>query len=137
MKVQILGTGWPTRAKWVGMWRGLRTREHVYARFHDGRRLLFDRTVDPLEMDNLAQDKEHSELVAKMEARLQGWLAETGDPFDTGSRLPVTDMLDLGQAFSHNYWLDHAPRAYADAIRGNDSRFATGEKDHGPVTFNW
>ena len=88
-------------------------------------------------MNNLAEDPAYASVAAEMERRLQRWLEETRDPFDTGERLPPTGVLDLGQAFSHNHWLEKAPPEYAAAIRGNDQRFQTGEKEHGPVFFNW
>lgn len=53
---------------------------------------------------------------AAMEARLQQWIAETDDPFETGRRLPVTDMLDLGQRFTNEDWYDQAPKGYMEAL---------------------
>ena len=32
--LQNCGTGWPDRERWVGLWRGVRTHTHVYARWH-------------------------------------------------------------------------------------------------------
>jgi arylsulfatase A-like enzyme len=116
--LQILGPGWPPRTKWVGLWRGLRTERYVYARWHDrdGMRLLFDRAEDPLEMTNLIDDPAHAALAAQMEERLRARIAEVDDPFDTGQRLPVTEMLDLGQTFISDRWVDQAPQAYVRAI---------------------
>ena len=121
--LQILGPGWPTRTKWVGLWRGVRTHRYVYARWKDrgGMRLLFDREEDPLEMHNLIDEPEHAQLADEMEERLQEWIRETGDTFDTGERLPVTEMLNLGQVFIDERWYDHAPREYAVSIRENES----------------
>ncbi len=104
--LQILGHGWPNRHKWVGFWRGVRTPRYTYARWKDpeNRSMLFDREKDPFELNNLSGEKEHAALEAELEARLQRWMKETGDPFDTGERDPVTGMLLLGQKFTHPKW---------------------------------
>lgn len=116
--LQILGTGWPDRVEWVGLWRGVHTKEFTYARWKvpNQRRVLFDRIADPDEMNNVVDDPKYSDVVKEYEARLQDWLAATGDPFDTGKRLPQTGMLDLGQMFIHDKWLKQAPAEYAQAI---------------------
>jgi len=104
--LQQMGEGWPRRGRWVGFWRGVRTDRWVYARWKDGEvgPLLFDRASDPEEMKNLAGRPEHGETQSQLEARLQRWLAETGDPFDTGERDPKTGMLLLGQEFNDDRW---------------------------------
>ncbi len=128
--LQILGTGWPHRMSWTGLWRGLRTRSHLYARWHDlgAKRVLYDLRADPLEMTNLIGDPAAADLAEAMEARLARWIAETGDPFDTGPRMIQTGMLDLGQALisrkSHG-WL---PKAYAKALEPNYAKFKTGDR---------
>lgn len=132
--LQMLGPGWPTRTKSVGLWRGVRTHRYTYARWKDcgGKRVLFDREKDPLEMRNLTDDaayaEEYAEVAEWMETHLQKWIEETGDPFDTGRRLPVTEMLDLGQAFSTVRWHQHAPREYVACIEKNYLNFRTGEQ---------
>jgi arylsulfatase A-like enzyme len=116
--LQILGPGWPTRTKWVGLWRGVRTHKYTYARWidYDGKRVLFDRESDPLEMVNLAADAAYKDIVEQMETLLKRWIAETNDPFETGARLPVTEMLDLGQVLSSKEMHEHAPKQYAASI---------------------
>ena len=115
---QILGPGWPNRIRTVGLWRAVRTAEFTYARWHDrdGLRMLFDREKDSIEMNNLADDAKYAVVVERMEVRLQQWLEETEDPFDIGKRLPVTNMLDLGQVFTSFDMHRRAPRDYAAAI---------------------
>ncbi len=96
--LQILGPGWPNRGEWVGCWRGLRTRRWTYARWIEtGDVWLFDRENDPYEMNNLAGDPKHGKTQKEMEERLQRWMKETDDPFDTGERDPETGILSLGQ----------------------------------------
>jgi arylsulfatase A-like enzyme len=132
--LQILGPGWPTRSKWLGLWRGVRNRDYLYARWKDlgGRRLLIDLKRDPAELDNLIDNPEYAEAASRMERLLQTWIEKTRDPFDTGKRLPDTDMLDLGQAFTTNRWLSKAPTAYAQAIADNHRNFTTGEQESDP-----
>lgn len=104
--LQNMGPGWPHRGQWVGHWRGVRTEDWVYARWHDDERepMLFDLKNDPSELTNLAGRNEYAAIQQRMEARLQRWIAETHDPFDTGPRDPKTGMLDLGQEFTNDKW---------------------------------
>jgi arylsulfatase A-like enzyme len=104
--LQILGPGWPHRGRWIGLWRGVRTDRYVYARWHNPDQYqqgiwLFDRETDPYEMRNLAGNKDYVDIESKMEARLQKWMRDTEDPFDTGEREADTHMLKLGQKFIH------------------------------------
>jgi len=119
--LQILGPGWPSRTKWLGLWRGVRTHQYTYARWKDrgGMRVLYDLKKDPLEMRNLMGNPEYAEVEQQMEKRLQRWIRETNDPFDTGKRLPVTEMLDLGQVFSTERWYRDAPKEYARAVKNS------------------
>ena len=55
-------------------------------------------------MTNLAGRPEHAEIQRQLEQRLQQWMADTGDPFETGARDPATGMLCLGQTFTHAKW---------------------------------
>jgi hypothetical protein len=104
--LQILGPGWPHRGDWVGFWRGLRTDRWVYARwFNNAEVWLFDRDNDPFEMTNLAGSAEYSAIQQQLEQRLQRWITETEDPFDTGDRDPATGMLCLGQEFTHEKYI--------------------------------
>jgi len=103
--LQILGPGWPHRGGWVGFWRGLRTDRWVYARWLNNEDVwLFDREKDPFEMANLAGSPEHKEIQVRLEQRLQQWIRDTDDPFETGERDPTTGMLCLGQTFTHEKW---------------------------------
>ncbi len=65
---------------------------------------LFDRGNDPLEMSNLAGEPEHRETQRQLEKMLARWMAETGDPFETGKRDPSNNMLQLGQEFANERW---------------------------------
>ena len=81
-----------------------------------------------MEMHNLMGNPEYAQVAQQMEERLQKWIEETNDPFDIGRQLPVTEMLDLGQAFSTKRWHQTAPKEYARAIEGNYLNFRTGEQ---------
>ena len=85
----------------------MRTERWVYARWKDDTKgpWLFDRENDPDEMKNLAGKQEHAEIQRDLEARLQKWIAETNDPFESGERGPK-GMLRLGQEFVSERWKD-------------------------------
>lgn len=104
--LQILGPGWPHRGKWVGFWRGVRTHDWVYARWHQNEYgpLLFNRKEDPYEMTNLANDPEYKDIQSTLEKRLEKWISDTEDPFDVGPRDPETGLLELGQIFNHEMY---------------------------------
>jgi arylsulfatase A-like enzyme len=107
--LQILGPGWPHRGLWVGFWRGVRTPRWTYARWFGSADVwLFDRRNDPYEMKNLAGDPEYGAIRQQMEQRLQEWMQDVGDPFETGVRDRETGMLELGQRFTHAKWRAHA-----------------------------
>jgi len=102
--LQILGSGWPYRSERVGLWRGLRTERWVYARWLKGQVWLFDRDNDPDEMNNLADLAEYKDIQDKLERRLQKWMEDTNDPFETGNRFPNSNILNIGQEFLHEKW---------------------------------
>ena len=97
--LQILGLGWPDRLKWVGYWRGVRTKRWVYARWRNNSKLLFDCENDPYEMNNLAGKEEYAEIQSELEGRLKKWISDTEDPFETGKRNSI-GMLEIGQKLS-------------------------------------
>ena len=103
--LQNMGVGWPNRDEFTGFWRGVRTRRHMYARWLNDEQpaLLFDVVEDPCEMTNLADSADHAAVRAEMEGRLQRWIAETKDPFETGER-GAKGMLVLGQEFAGDRW---------------------------------
>lgn len=64
-------------------WRALRGRRYTYALERSPRReLLFDNARDPYQMENLADDPEHSELTARLRRRLQQRMDELNDRFE-------------------------------------------------------
>ena len=101
-----MGPGWPYRGDWVGMWRGVRTARYTYARWHEDEYgpMLFDREQDPAEMRNLVSVPEYGSVVTEMEQRLQRFMRESGDPFETGPRDPKTGILQIGQSFANERW---------------------------------
>jgi arylsulfatase A-like enzyme len=131
--LQILGTGWPLRSAFTGLWRGVCDGRYTYARWHEagprgGQRVLYDLETDPLQMRNLIDEPTSAGLAERMEQRLRRWMADTGDPFDTGERLPVTGMLQLGQGVTTRDMHDRMPAEYAKSIQGNYSGFTTGRR---------
>lgn len=73
--------GWPGYLQNGAEWRGVRTKRHSYARWLNGRTLLYDLEADPLEMRNLAEEPSAGGLREGMEKRLQAFLAERHDAF--------------------------------------------------------
>lgn len=61
-------------------WRGVRTREWKYFHYTTGEELLFNLHDDPLEMKNLAPDKNASAVLASFRAQVRKWRRETNDP---------------------------------------------------------
>lgn len=67
-------------------WRGVRTKEHSYARWLSGSIELFDLRSDLLQMTNLAGDPEHRELEESMRSRLEELMESRNDAL-----IPCTD----------------------------------------------
>ncbi|MCE5327046.1 MAG: sulfatase [Planctomycetaceae bacterium] len=81
--------GWPGYLTSGNEWRGVRTRRHSYARWLDGRAVLYDLQADPLEMNNLADAPAARDLRRDLESQLQRLLAQRGDTF-----APCTEYAD-------------------------------------------
>ena len=62
-------------------YRGLRTATHTYAVMADGRWLLYDNVADPYQLNNLAKDPAHKELMDGFDVKLRAWIKSTGDRF--------------------------------------------------------
>ncbi|QDU71506.1 Arylsulfatase [Mucisphaera calidilacus] len=60
-------------------WRGVRTRDHCYARYLDGREVLYGLRDDPLQMENLAEYRRHADLKSSLAAMMGSLMAERGD----------------------------------------------------------
>jgi len=61
-------------------WRGVRSRQHTYARFADGEGwLLYDNDADPYQQMNLIADPGARSWRDQLEETLQQWLRRTGD----------------------------------------------------------
>ncbi len=72
-----------TIANGMDAWRGVRTKQHTYARFEDGTPwVLFDNVADPYQLENLADSSEHAELRQDLDARLDALLEQADDPED-------------------------------------------------------
>ena len=65
-------------------YRGLRTRNHTYARDLNGPWLLYDNEADPYQLDNLVNRASVSSIQAELEAELQRKLSDRGDEFLPG-----------------------------------------------------
>ena len=65
---------------------------------------------------NISEDSGCADILHKLEEQLQDWIRRTEDPFDTGVRLPDTNMLDLGQQLTSAGQFAALPLAYRAAI---------------------
>ena len=83
-------------------WRGVRTKDHSYARWLNGTVELFDLKNDPLELDNLANNGDSADLCKTMEATMLRLLNKRGDALTT-----CTDSSD---------WLDYQRRVVRNAF---------------------
>jgi arylsulfatase A-like enzyme len=78
--------GMGTTAAWVDgtEWRAVRDLEYTYGIYRrDRRELLFDRHKDPYQLRNLAQDRTCSATLEHYRKRLQGWMKERNDTFES------------------------------------------------------
>lgn len=82
-------------------WRGVRNAEATYARWLDGRTVLYDDAADPLQRNNLAGLPQAAALERRMAALLDDHLAVRGDRLG-----PVTDLKS---------WLDDQRRVVRNA----------------------
>ena len=82
-------------------WRGVRTKNHSFAKWLNGTVELFDLNNDPLELDNLADKPECADLRKTMEATLTRLLDKRGDALTA-----CTDSIN---------WLDYQRRVVRNA----------------------
>ena len=62
-------------------WRGVRSARYSYARWLDGRGILYDTTADPDQLDNRYGSPACAALQRRLEDAMQQLLAERGDEF--------------------------------------------------------
>ena len=73
-------------AEYVGApWRGVRGARYSYARWLDGRGILYDTVADPDQLRNLYRDDSCRSIRAELEDALQRLLAQRGDRFQPAS----------------------------------------------------
>ncbi|MEX2565707.1 MAG: sulfatase [Cyclobacteriaceae bacterium] len=72
---------WGVGGSYDREYRAIKTSRYTYVRSLDGPWLLFDDIKDPLQMNNLAEDASHKELVGKMDQQLWKLLNKFGDDF--------------------------------------------------------
>jgi arylsulfatase A-like enzyme len=65
-------------------YRGVQTKQFTYARYENKSPwLLFDNKKDPLQMNNLANNPDYSELIKELDVKLDKLLVEAGDSENT------------------------------------------------------
>jgi arylsulfatase A-like enzyme len=83
-------------------WRGVRTRSHSYAKWLNQKEVLYDIVNDPLQINNLAEQSEHVELLEQMRERLRHLQQKRGD--------------ELVACTEWKNWLDHQRRVVRNAF---------------------
>jgi len=63
----------------VREWRGLRTREHTYARNMNGPWVLYDNAADPFQMNNLTNDAGSARILDELDRQLSRELTASGE----------------------------------------------------------
>ena len=99
-------------------WRGVRTREHLYARWLSGREELFDLQSDPLQQTNLINDARHASSLAPVLHDLQNRLHDHQHQ-RRDELVPCTEW---------KHWLDNQRRVVHNAF---------GELPHPETTPDW
>ena len=72
------GTDWPE-------WRGVKTKQYTYCKWLAGSEELYDNLADPYQMNNLAADRAHADVLLHLRARLYDLLAVAHDDFRKGT----------------------------------------------------
>ena len=81
-------------------WRGVRTKTHSYARWLDGKRVLYDIAADPLQLTNLIECPEAQPLAAELEATLARLMAARNDTLQPATQ--YTDWFDAQRRVVRN-----------------------------------
>ena len=64
-------------------WRGVVTKKYTYARFRDKPWILYDDINDPYQLENLIESPEHKNIFSSLDDKLQKWLKDLNDPFES------------------------------------------------------
>jgi len=86
--MKLLPGGNPWLCNGVTPWRGVRTKQHTYARLLDrGPWVLFDNHDDPGQIHNRVSDPTYAEIRKRLDTQTTRLLAAAADPNDTGEIL--------------------------------------------------
>ena len=81
-------------------WRGVRTKTHSYARWLNGKRMLYDIQTDPLQMHNLIGKPETKSLADEMETTLTNLMDARNDKLQPATS--YTNWYDTQRRIVHN-----------------------------------
>lgn len=81
--------------------RGIRTKDWLYVRQPNRRKLLFDQQADPNELNNLAGSVDHAQLMDDFDTQITAHMRDTGDDWDLHLQFPPPDFLTHEAA--HDY----------------------------------
>jgi len=68
-------------------WRGIRTKQYMYAYHAEGDWVLYDLKADPYELKNLLGDPRHQVIRDRLRAALDAWREKTGDTAELAGKL--------------------------------------------------
>ena len=72
-------------------WRGLRTKEYMYAKYESKPWVLYDVNEDPYELNNLLGNMQYKGIEEKMSDTLEHWMKHTEDSWGNNWTVPVED----------------------------------------------
>lgn len=72
-------------------WRGVRTRQTMYARTKSGPWVLYDLRNDSFEMNNLVNEPKAASFMAEMDKLVERWMKKLGDSWSLDWSAPVED----------------------------------------------
>ena len=73
--------------------RGIRTKDWLYVRQPDRRKLLFNEKHDPHELQNLVESDDHNVLMDQFDKDIDTHMANTGDDWQLHANFPPPDFL--------------------------------------------
>lgn len=75
--IQASGWSYEPGLKW--WWRGVRTPQYTYVRYHDGAEELYDRSSDPTQLQNLAGDPDYAAVKSELASRAEALVGCRGE----------------------------------------------------------
>ena len=81
--------------------RGLRTKDWLYVRQQNRRKMLFDQNADPHELSNLAHRSDLENLMDEFDRQISDHMQQTGDDWEIAADFPPPGFLTHEAAKVH------------------------------------